>query len=210
MRGIAGGFKVNLTPLPNSSRVRYDKNAANLDDTELISQVVNGEQRAFLALYDRYSSRVYTLALRMVRDQMMAEEVVQDTFLKLWSRARQYLTERGPLLTWLLTIARHTALDRLRLESRRPALSDGNDPDFAWEIIPAPETTSEEARWQSLYLAVRSLPNEQRQVIELAYYQGLSQSEIAEVLNLPLGTVKTRLRAGMNRLRHEWLEDENK
>ena len=140
---------------------------------------------------------------------MLTEEVVQDTFLKLWNRADQYLTERGSLLTWLLTIARRTALDRLRFESRRLNLSDGNDPDLIWESLPEPETTSEETRWHSLYLAVQSLPEEQKKVIELAYYQGLSQSEIAEMLHLPLGTVKTRLRTGMERLRHEWLEDEN-
>ena len=180
-----------------------------MDDTELISKVVHGDQRAFLTLYDRYSSRVYSLALRMMRDQMMAEEVVQDTFLKLWSRAGQYLTERGPLLIWLLTIARRTTLDRLRLESRRPLLSDGNDPELVWELTPEPESASEEARWHSLYLAVRSLPEEQRNVIELAYYQGMSQSEIGETLDLPLGTVKTRLRMGMKRLREQWLEGEN-
>ena len=180
-----------------------------MDDNELISQVVDGDQRAFLALYDRYSSNVYALAFRMMNDQMMAEEILQDTFLKMWSRSRQYLTERGPLLTWLLTIARRTALDRLRLESRRPTLSEGNDPDLIWETTPEPETTSEEARWHSLHLVVQSLPEENRKVIELAYYQGMSQSEIADVLDLPLGTVKTRLRAGMNRLRHQWLEDDN-
>lgn len=186
-----------------------ESNKAALDDTELISKVTKGDQRAFLALYDRYSSHVYTLVSYMLRDQMLAEEVVQDTFLKLWSRAHQYLTERGSLLTWLLTIARRTALDRLRFESRRLNLSDGNDPDLMWENIPEPETTSEETRWHSLYLAVQALPEEQKRVIDLAYYQGLSQSEIAEMLNLPLGTVKTRLRNGMDRLRHQWLADEN-
>lgn len=179
-----------------------------MDDLELISQVTHGDQKAFLVLYDRYSSRVYALALRILKDNMLAEEVVQDTFLKIWSRARQYLTERGSLQNWLLTIARRTALDRLRLESRRITLSDGDDPDFTWETLPEPETASEEARWHGLYLAVQSLPEEQRKVIELAYYQGMSQSEIAEVLALPLGTVKTRLRIGMDRLRRQWLEGE--
>lgn len=180
-----------------------------MNDNQLISKVVDGDQGAFLALYDRYSSRVYTLILRMMNDEMLTEEVLQETFLRLWSRAGQYISERGSLLTWLLAIARRTALERLRFESHRPSLSDGNEPSSLLERIPEPASTSEEARWRSLYLAVQSLPEGQRKLIELAYYQGLSQSEIAEVLGLPLGTVKTRLRAGMLRLRQQWLEDEN-
>ncbi len=115
-----------------------------------------------------------------------------------------YMAERGSLLAWLLTIARRTALDRLRLEARRPTLSDGNDPEEAWKAIPDSSTAPEESRWRSLHFAVQSLAPEYRQVIELAYYQGLSQSEISEVLGWPLGTVKTRLRAAMDRLRREW------
>ncbi len=138
---------------------------------------------------------------------MQAEEVLQDTFLKLWRRARQYLAERGSFLIWLLTIARHTALDRLRLESRQPAQYDAADPDLLWQSIPEPNSTSDEARWRTLQMAVGALPEGQRKVIELAYYQGLSQSEIAETLGLPLGTVKSRLRDGMERLRREWLKD---
>jgi RNA polymerase sigma-70 factor, ECF subfamily len=179
------------------------------DDHQLISQVVRGDQRAFVALYERYSSRLYTLILHMVNDRMLAEEILQETFLRLWKRANQYVPERGSVPTWLLAIARRTALERLRFESHRPVLSGGNEPSPLLESLPEPETTSEEARWRSLHLAVQSLPAEQRQVIELAYYQGLSQSEIAEVLNLPLGTVKTRVRNGMLRLREQWLEDEN-
>lgn len=158
-------------------------------------------------LYDRYVARVHALMLRILSDPMLAEEATQDTFLKLWSRARLYLNERGSLLLWLLTIARRTALDRLRLEARRPMLSDANDADEEWQFIPDVETTQEESRWRSLYFAVQSLQPDHRQVIELAYYQGLSQSEIAEVLGWPLGTVKTRLRAAMEHLRAKWNEE---
>jgi RNA polymerase sigma-70 factor (ECF subfamily) len=179
----------------------------NSDDVDLVSRVAQGDERAFLALYDRHASHVYALALRILRDTMLAEETTQDTFLKLWSRSRQYLAERGSLVVWLLTIARRTALDRLRLEARRPALSDGTDPDDAWQDIPDAGTFSEENRWRSMHFTVQSLPNDQRQVIELAYYQGLSQSEIAEMLGWPLGTVKTRLRAGMDHLRRLWQEN---
>ena len=178
----------------------------NADESKLIAQVAQGDERAFLAIYDRYASRVYGLTLHMLHDPMLAEEATQDTFLKLWSRARLYLMERGPFLPWLLTIARHVALDRLRLEARRPALSDSNDPEQVWQNVSDPESTAEEARWRSLYFAVQALQADQRTVVELAYYQGLSQSEIAEVLGWPLGTVKTRLRAAMQKLREAWRE----
>jgi RNA polymerase sigma-70 factor (ECF subfamily) len=176
------------------------------DDVDLVARVVLGDERAFLALYDRHASHVYALALRILGDTMLAEETTQDTFLKLWGRARQFFAERGSLVVWLLTITRRTALDRLRLEARRPALSDGTDPDEAWQDIPDASTFSDESRWRSMHFAVESLPSDQRQVIELAYYQGLSQSEIAETLNWPLGTVKTRLRAGVEHLRRLWKE----
>ena len=177
---------------------------AEPDDNELIRKIAAGDERAFLVLYDRYAAKVHALTLRILSDSMLAEEATQDTFLKLWSRARLYLAERGPVWGWLLTIARRTALDRLRLESRRPTLSTADDPEEFWNFIPDANTTSEESRWRSLHLAVQSLTPDHRQVIELAYYQGLSQSEIAETLGWPLGTVKTRVRAAMEQLRRAW------
>lgn len=179
----------------------------NPDDRELAAQVAKGDERAFLEVYDRYASRVHALTLHILGDPMLAEEATQDTFLKLWGRAQMYMAERGSLLVWLLTIARRTALDRLRLEARRPMLSDANDPEEVWKAIPDLNTSHEESRWRSLHFAVQSLSPEHRQVIELAYYQGLSQSEISEVLGWPLGTVKTRLRTAMDRLRREWRKE---
>ena len=177
---------------------------AHIDDVELVRRVVEGDESAFLALYDRYVSRVHGLTLHILGHPMLAEEATQDTFLKLWSRARQYLAERGPFLPWLLTIARRVALDRVRLESRRPVLSDSNDPESIWQNLPDLESTTDESRWRSMYFAVQALHPDQRKVIELAYYQGMSQSEIAEVLGWPLGTVKTRLRTAMENLRAVW------
>jgi RNA polymerase sigma-70 factor (ECF subfamily) len=177
---------------------------ANLDDAELVAQIAQGNEQAFLLLYDRYASRVHAVTLRVLHDPMLAEEATQDTFVKLWSRAHLFSSERGTPLLWLLTIARRTALDHVRLEARRPILSDSNDPDDMWQTIPDGNTLSEESRWRALYFAVQTLSAEHRQVIELAYYQGLSQSEIAETLGWPLGTVKTRLRAAMEQLRREW------
>lgn len=174
------------------------------DDLVLVQGVARGEQQAFLTLYDRHAARVNALALHILGDQMMAEEVTQDTFMKLWSRARLYLSERGSFIVWLLTIARRTALDRLRMEKRRPLLSDSNDPEELWPSMPDQSENPDEARWKSLYFAVHSLPHDQQVVVELAYYQGLSQSEIAAELGWPLGTVKTRLRAAMQALRQQW------
>lgn len=176
------------------------------DDHTLLAGVIKKDQQSFLALYDRYASRVHALMLKILGDPMLAEEATQDTFMKLWERARLYIAARGSFTTWLLTIARRTALDRIRLEARRPLLSDANDPEETWQRLPEPQSQSEEARWRSLYFSVQALPVEQRQVIELAYYQGLSQSEIADVLGWPLGTVKTRVRAAMQTLRKAWLE----
>lgn len=172
-----------------------------------MARVARGDEQAFLMLYDRHAARVHALTLRILNDPMLAEEATQDAFLKLWSRARLFLNERGSLLLWLLTIARRTALDRLRLEGRRPVLSDSNDPDDLWNSIPDLDSLPEEARWRSLHFAVQSLDADHRQVIELAYYQGLSQSEISEVLGWPLGTVKTRMRAAMEHLRRKWNEE---
>ncbi len=180
--------------------------SAEEDDLALVQRLARGDQQAFLALYDRHAARVNALTLHILGDSMLAEEATQDTFMKLWSRARLYLAERGSFVAWLLTIARRTSLDRLRLEGRRPLLSDSNDPDDVWPAIRDDSQDPDEARWRSLHFAVRALPEEQQTVIELAYFQGLSQSEIASELGWPLGTVKTRLRAAMIALRKQWAE----
>ena len=176
-------------------------------DSELARRVAARNQAAFLALYDRYAGRVYGLCLRMLQDSAAAEEVSQETFLKLWARAGQFDPSRGALVSWLLTIARRTALDRFRREARRPRLQP-DDSDDRLHQIPDPSSESEEARWGSLRLALQELPEDQRSAIELAYYQGLSHREIAEFLDIPLGTVKTRIRLGMQRLRRLWLQPE--
>lgn len=179
----------------------------NPDEHQLVLRVAKGDERAFLTLYDRYAPRVYALTLRVLSDVMLAEEATQDTFLKLWSRARQFNPGKGSLAPWLLTIAHRTALDRLRLENRRPPASNSVEPDRTWSTLSDETTLGSEARWRSLYFAVQSLPEEQRQAIDLAYYKGMSQSEIAEVLDWPLGTVKTRIRAAMQALRRHWFQD---
>jgi len=178
-----------------------------LNDLELIRRVAYRDEHAFMALYDRFAPHVYALTLRVLGESMLAEEATQDTFLKIWSRARQFNPGQGDLAPWLLTIAHRTALDRLRLENRRLPASNARDPEETWAILADERTENSDARWRSLHFAVKSLPKEQQQVIDLAYYKGMSQSEIAEVLGWPLGTVKTRLRTAMQSLREHWLHD---
>lgn len=178
-------------------------------DAKLMRAVVEGNHQAFLALYDRHAARVHGLALRVLGDPMTAEEVTQDAFLRLWTRADTYNPGRGRLSSWLLTITRRLAIDHFRLEGRRPPAWNPSDPESALEKIPDPASQSEESRWGSLKFALNTLPQEQRSVIELAFYHGMSHSQIAEYQSTPLGTVKTRIRLGMEKLRREW-EQEHK
>ena len=180
-----------------------------LDDNELIRLVAQRNREAFIALYDRYAGRAFALALRMLGEQMAAEEVVQDTFLKLWTRADTFSQHKGTFLAWLLTITRRTALDRIRLESRRPEFGNPMDPEDTWRFSPDPDSQTDEARWRSLHFAIQDLPDEQSQAIQLAYYHGMSQSQIADHLQIPLGTIKTRLRLGMDKLRQIWLSEKS-
>ncbi len=184
-------------------------NEDQTEDANLIREVVEGNHQAFLALYDRHSSKVYGLALRVVGDPMTAEEVAQDAFLRLWTRADTYNPDRGRLSSWLLTITRRLAIDHFRLEGRRPPAWNPSNPDNALEKIPDPASQSDESRWGSMKFALISLPQEQRSVIELAFYHGMSHSQIAEYQSTPLGTVKTRIRLGLEKLRREW-EQEHK
>ena len=181
----------------------------SLDDDELIRMVVQRDRDAFITLYDRHSAKVFGLTLRMLDEQMAAEEVTQDTFLKLWTRADTFSSQKGSLLAWLLTIARRTALDRIRLDNRRPEFSNPTDPEDVWRLSPDPDSQTDEARWRSLHFLLLELPEEQRRVIDLAYYHGMSQSQIAEFLAVPLGTIKTRLRLGMEKLRQLWIMEQS-
>jgi RNA polymerase sigma-70 factor (ECF subfamily) len=180
------------------------------DDDELVWLVAQRNRDAFIALYDRYAARVYALAMRMCGEQMAAEEVAQDTFVKLWTRADAFSPKKGTFLSWLLTITRRTALDRIRLDNRRPEFNNPVNPENTWRFSPDPNSQGEEARWRSLYFVLQEIPAEQREVIELSFYHGMSQSQIADYLTIPLGTVKTRIRLGMEKLRKMWIVDKSK
>jgi RNA polymerase sigma-70 factor, ECF subfamily len=172
-------------------------------DGDLIVRSADGDRNAFEELYRRYARPVLGLALRRLGDRGRAEDAVQDAFAAVWRSARSYKPERGAGAPWLYTVARNAIVDGLR-RTPEPA---AEAPD-----MPSPESgppERAEASWLAwrVHRALEELPEHERPVIELAYYGGLSQSEIAEFLSLPLGTVKTRTRAALARLADE-LEEE--
>jgi RNA polymerase sigma-70 factor (ECF subfamily) len=169
----------------------------------LIERTAAGEERALAALYDGTAAQVNGLALRILGDAGAAEEVTLDVYLQVWRQAVRYDPSRGRPLAWLLMLARSRAIDRLRAGATERAQASP----FA-EALPLPsaaalpeERSAAGERGRIVREAVARLPDDQRQAIELAYFVGLSQSEIAETLDTPLGTVKTRIRLAMVRLR---------
>lgn len=173
--------------------------ATSLDDAGLARQMRAGDPHAFAALYDRHARTVHGLAYRMLRDHRAAEDVTQDAFLMMWRSREAYSPERGALRTWLLTITRNRTIDVIR--RRRDVLHQ--DPDFQPEQE-APERTEDEvlrrAESGTVNEALSALPSTQRRVLELAYFGGLTHAEIAAHLQVPLGTVKSRLRLALRKL----------
>ena len=175
------------------------RNLAHLSDEALLALCSRADENALGELYDRYGRVAYGLALRIVRDRALAEDAVQEAFLAVWRSAGAFLAEQGKPSTWILTLVHRRAVDLVRREERRRAdpLDDTDQP--------TGEATDEEA-WlraqrQVVQEALRKLPAEQREAIELAYYGGFTQTELAERLGLPLGTIKSRMFTGLKRLR---------
>jgi RNA polymerase sigma-70 factor (ECF subfamily) len=180
-----------------------------LDDDVLLERVAAGDGDALLMLHKRYVNMVYSMAWRVLNDAGMAEEVTQDVFLKLWQKGQHYDPQRGRFSNWLLSVTRFAAIDRLRREKRAPMSSDqpvddaGDDLNLA---KPIPADLENWERGRHLRLLIEQLPANQRLLIELAYFGGLTHSELAAHLQLPLGTVKSRLRQGLEKLRALWLD----
>jgi RNA polymerase sigma factor (sigma-70 family) len=173
--------------------------AVETSDESLLARVANGDDDALGRLYDRFGRVAYGLALRILRDDRLAEDAVQDAFLAVWRQAASFRPERANARTWVLTFVHRRAVDLVRREERRRG-----EP-LAPETEPATGTTAEAAelreRREAVQRALAQLPEEQRRPIELAYYGGLSQSELAERLGEPLGTIKSRMFTGLKRLR---------
>jgi RNA polymerase sigma-70 factor, ECF subfamily len=169
----------------------------------LVKQIAAGDQNALAALYDLTSRQVYGLILRVMNDTSLAEEVTLDVYTQVWRQAGNYDSQRGTPLTWLMIMARCRAIDRLRagrLEYQRTEPLELSVNEQALDASPEESTLIAE-RQKLVRSALENLSLEQREVIELAYYSGLSHSEIAEKLAQPLGTIKTRIRAAMMKLK---------
>jgi RNA polymerase sigma-70 factor, ECF subfamily len=168
----------------------------------LIRQVANQDRDAFSQLYDRFSSLVFTLAMRMLRARSDAEDLLQEVFVQVWRQARNYSTERGSPEAWIVNIARSRAIDKIRSIRRMEksfVLTD--DPARAESSDNVESSAAESETRMAMNSALANLPDTQRKVLELAYFDGLTQTEIANRLAEPLGTVKTRMRSGIQRLR---------
>ncbi|MBI4203134.1 MAG: sigma-70 family RNA polymerase sigma factor [Chloroflexi bacterium] len=176
-----------------------------LSEEELVALVKQGDQTALGELYDRRGKAVYGFALHLLRDQAKAEEVTQEVFINVWLKARTFDPGRGGFNTWLMTMAHHKAIDEMRRSHRQRVALDqaGQDSLVKWNSSEeSPIEGAEKAQdAEAVRQALEMLPPEQRSVVTLAYYQGLSQSEIAARLQQPLGTVKTRMRLALQKLR---------
>jgi RNA polymerase sigma-70 factor, ECF subfamily len=174
--------------------------------SDLIGQIQERQQEALRTLYDQLAPLVHALALRILSDRAEAEEVLGETFWQVWNSAQSYDATRGTIEAWIFSIARSRALDRLRARKRREvgmALHDTAQQTEPRGQAPIPEElTLQGERARAVATALKELSAEQRLPIELAYYEGLSQTEIAGRLGQPLGTIKTRIRLGLLRLRH--------
>jgi RNA polymerase sigma-70 factor (ECF subfamily) len=179
-------------------------------DSALVERIMAGDEGALSALYDRYSGMLYAMLLRILKDTGAAEEVLQDLFLQLWRGAARFDASRGSLAGWLLVIGRNRALSRLRGKQRREILPDPEE--FSFEAVPSSENLEDEAARMQLMHRLRgvmaALPAEQREAVELAYFEGMTQTEIAARTGSPLGTVKSRVRAAMQTLK-QWFDDES-
>lgn len=175
-------------------------------DDELMRRVAEGDSDALAQLFRRYAGAVYSLAYRMLNDREGAEDLLNEVFVRVWRQAPTFDSHRGKFSTWLMSVARNLGIDELRSRRSRPQRADPlspDDPDM--DLVDESEDVERDVwyaeRRRLIRQALRELPAAQRQALELAYFEGLTQSEIAERLGDPLGTVKTRVRLGLHKLR---------
>ncbi len=175
-----------------------------VDDADLVARVCGGDQDALAALYDRYGRPCFALARRVTADISFAEDVVQEVFLAVWRAPAKFDPGRGTFGSWLLAMTHHKAVDAVRREEtlrrRRAELTDNADRGSAGDVLPVDEQVWTGLKGDRVRAALRDLPGAQREALGLAYFGGYTQREVAALTGAPLGTVKTRMMAGMRRL----------
>ena len=175
--------------------------SAERSDIALLHAVAQGDEAALARLYDAYRVILFGLLVRILNSREEAEDILQDVFIQVWRRAKDFDEKRGRPFTWLVTLARSRAIDRLRQLGARQRLATGAAQEQTESVSDALSDTIRVAQRETVRQALAELPEEQRNILLLAYFDGLTQSEIATKLNAPLGTIKTRMRSGMIKLR---------
>jgi RNA polymerase sigma-70 factor, ECF subfamily len=191
--GILSIYRMSEQPFPS--------------DLELMQRIEKHDQSALALLYARYGKAIYSLTFRVLQNTVLAEEATQDTFLKVWRMAARWDSTKGQLLSWLLTVARNSAIDRMRQEKRQ-STSNITPLEDTMPIVSTTDVPDDPLMrdGQLLRQLIGQLPPEQAHAIELAFFGGLTHSELADHLKLPLGTVKARIRMGLQKLRNAWEE----
>ncbi len=192
---------------------KAQQDRAVTSDSALFAEIAHRKAEALATLYDRHAARLYGLALKILKDPVLAEDVLQDLFLYLWQNAEKFEERRGQALAWMMILCRNRAIDKLRARGKRQSRSAA----IGDEILAVPSFDESESPFEIVHsketlkriaAAMDELPKEQRTPIDLAFFGGLSQSEISEKLKIPLGTTKTRIRLGMQKL-SDLLKDMN-
>ncbi|HJQ14725.1 MAG TPA: sigma-70 family RNA polymerase sigma factor [Anaerolineales bacterium] len=195
-------------------RIKSENTLSDAPDETLVMQVARGNSAALEALYDRYASRVLGVSLKIIGDQTLAEDILQETFWRVWQSAATFQSQLGPFTGWLFRIARNLAIDAYRRRNVRPqAFTGANGSDPILEAMPDPDMdVAEQAQLslqsQRMRKALDSLPGVQRQVIEMAYFYGMTRQEIAQATGEALGTIHTRARLALQKLRGELEREE--
>ncbi len=176
---------------------------ANESSEELLARIARGDQNAFSLFYDKHASLVFGLCNRILIDAKEAEDVVQEVFFQVWRHAFKFNPMMGSAATWVITLGRNRAIDRLRVRNRREELLILHQPELSGENASQTRVIDTDERAERVRGVLKEIPPEQRQAIELAFFGGLTQQQICETLSIPLGTVKARIRRGMFKMRAE-------
>jgi len=203
----AAGDPCGVSPAPMSGPTQdHQPDERQQADNRLVLRVAQGDKQAFAELYDRFSRPLYATALRVVRDPTEAQDIVHDTFVALWEKAGTFESNRGNAFAWAVTLVRNRAIDRVRMRRRRADLISASAPsDLGYEENTAGPTADDQAalgdQASAVRAAVATLPPDQKRALELAFFSGFTQQQIAEKLSEPLGTVKARIRRALLKLR---------